>query len=473
MKADLLSLLSPAGQFKPKGSGEWAGPCLLCGGVDRCCAWPERGRWWCRQCGKGGDAVDLLRLRDGLDYKSACAALGIAPAPKGGKPSSPAKRQRAVSGVRHKGDTGATKRKCSPLLPPAAWMEQAAAFLASCRTDAALSCQAAQDVLYGRGFTPEGVRALGIGFNPVTRWVPRSSWGLEGDKNLCLPAGIVLPVWRKAGLAALEVRRFGDDAAHFGKYAFISGGAAGLSYIHGGGNGRVWLVVEGALDGFLALQEADAYVAGFIACAGISKGLSADALAFLGEQSAVAIVPDGDGPGAVGCARLQAQLPGAVVVDVPAEKDLSAMHASGIPIALWAETFLAGLQAQADTGLSFCRADDFPTLPAVTPCAWPALRELTERHHATPFMVTGDDALLLEFAAGVFRGEKQAAVRFAEEHLAALANDLLLPAVPSGVRIATRAEIAKAGPFFEPETALESTKRKKAALHIGRMKNAA
>lgn len=452
MKADLLSLLFPAGQSKPKGSGEWAGPCPLCGGIDRCCAWPERGRWWCRQCGKGGDAVDLLRLRDGLDYKSACAALGIAPAPKGGKPSSPARRH---------------------LLPPAAWMEQAAAFLASCRTDAALSCQAAQDVLYGRGFTPEGVRALGIGFNPVTRWVPRSSWGLEGDKNLCLPAGIVLPVWRKAGLAALEVRRFGDDAARFGKYAFISGGAAGLSYIHGGGNGRVWLVVEGALDGFLALQEADAYVAGFIACAGISKGLSADALAFLGEQSAVAIVPDGDGPGAVGCARLQAQLPGAVVVDVPAEKDLSAMHASGIPIALWAETFLAGLQAQADTGLSSCRADDSPTLPAVAPCAWPALKTLAEQHHATPFMVAGDDALLLEFAAGMFRSEKQAAVRFAEEHLAALANDLLLPAVPSGVRIATRAEIAKAGPFFEPEAALESTKRKKAALHIGRMKNAA
>ena len=472
MKADLLSLLSPAGQFKPKGSGEWAGPCPLCGGIDRCCAWPERGRWWCRQCGKGGDAVDLLRLRDGLDYKSACASLGIAPAPKGNK-SSTSTGYRVAS---QSAQTG-TKQKCAgsvpPTLPPAAWMEQAAAFLASCRTDAALSCQAAQDVLYGRGFTPEGVRALGIGFNPVARWVPRSSWGLEGDKNLCLPAGIVLPVWRKAGLAALEVRRFGDDAARWGKYAFISGGAAGLSYIHGGGNGRVWLVVEGALDGFLALQEAGAYVAGFVACAGISKGLSADALAFLGEQSAVAIVPDGDGPGAVGCARLQAQLPGAVVVDVPTGKDLTEMHASGIPIALWAETFLAGLQAQADTGLSSCRADDSPTLPAVAPCAWPALRELTEQHHATPFMVAGDDALLLEFAAGMFRSEKQAAVRFAEEHLAALANDLLLPAVPSGVRIATRAEIAKAGPFFEPESALESTKRKNPSLGTGRMKNAA
>lgn len=426
MKADLLNLISPAGQFKPKGSGEWAGPCPLCGGIDRCCAWPERGRWWCRQCGKGGDAVDLLRLRDGLDYKSACAALGIAPAPKGGKPSSPARRQRAVSGVRHKGDTGATKRKCSPLLPPPAWMEQAAVFVASCRTDAALSCQAAQDVLYGRGFTPEGVRALGIGFNPVARWVPRSAWGLEGDKNFCIPAGIVLPIWRKAGLAAMEVRRFGDDAARWGKYAFISGGAAGLSYIHGGGNGRVWLVVEGALDGLLALQEARAYVAGFVACAGISKGLSADALAFLGEQSAVAIVPDGDGPGAVGCARLQAQLPGAVVVDVPAGKDLTEMHASGIPISLWAETFLAGLQAQADAAKSSssCQAD-FPAPPppsvVTSPGVCAVLCEVTTQYDCAAF-VENDELVRLAFRADMPGNEQQSAVAYVRERLSAMAE---------------------------------------------------
>lgn len=426
MKADLLSLLFPAGQSKPKGSGEWAGPCPLCGGIDRCCAWPERGRWWCRQCGKGGDAVDLLRLRDGLDYKSACAALGIAPAPKGGKPSSPARRQRAVSGVRHKGDTGATKRKCSPLLPPPAWMEQAAVFVASCRTDAALSCQAAQDVLYGRGFTPEGVRALGIGFNPVAHWVSRSSWGLEGDGRFCLPSGILLPIWRKAGLAALEVRRFGDDAARWGKYAFISGGAAGLSYIHGGGNGRVWLVVEGALDGFLALQEAGAYVAGFAACSGVSKGLSADALAFLGEQSAVAIVPDGDGPGAVGCARLQAQLPGAVVVDVPAGKDLTEMHASGVPIALWAETFLAGLQAQADAAKSSssCQAD-FPAPPppsvVTSPGVCAVLCEVTTQYDCAAF-VENDELVRLSFRAEIPDNEQQSAVAYVREQLSALAE---------------------------------------------------
>lgn len=424
MKADLLSLL-PAGH-KPKGSGEWAGPCPLCGGIDRCCAWPERGRWWCRQCGKGGDAVDLLRLRDGLSYRAACDALGIAPASKGGKPSFFARQQGAAFGVGHKGNMEATKQKCCPLLPPAAWMEQAAAFLASCRTDAALSCQAAQDVLYGRGFTPEGVRALGIGFNPVARWVPRSAWGLEGDKNFCIPAGIVLPIWRKAGLAALEVRRFGDDAARWGKYAFISGGAAGLSYIHGGGNGRVWLVVEGALDGLLALQEAGAYVAGFAACAGVSKGLSADALAFLGEQSAVAIVPDGDGPGAVGCARLQAQLPGAVVVDVPAGKDLTEMHASGIPIALWAETFLAGLQAQA------AAAKPSPPSVVTSPGVGAVLCEVTTQYDCAAF-IENDELVHLAFRADMPGNEQQSAVAYVRERLSAMAEREGLSFRPSDV----------------------------------------
>lgn len=98
--------------------------------------------------------------------------------------------------------------------------------------------------------------------------------------------------------------------------------------------------------------------------------------------------------------------------------------------------------------------DEAPTPSPASPCAWPVLRELVEHHHATAFMVAGDDDLLLEFAPGMFRSEKQAAVDFAEENLDALAGDLLLPSVPSGVRIATRAEIAKAGAFFEPETGL-------------------
>ena len=59
--------------------GEYHGPCPVCGGVDRFHIWPqqgEHGSFWCRQCGKGGDAIAFLRTVDGLSYRDACTALG-------------------------------------------------------------------------------------------------------------------------------------------------------------------------------------------------------------------------------------------------------------------------------------------------------------------------------------------------------------------------------------------------------------
>ena len=46
----------PAGQIKPKGSHEFAGPCPLCGGAtdDGFIVWPDRprgGSFLCRKCG--------------------------------------------------------------------------------------------------------------------------------------------------------------------------------------------------------------------------------------------------------------------------------------------------------------------------------------------------------------------------------------------------------------------------------------
>lgn len=416
MAAGILELLSSAGQRYTRKSGrEYAGPCPLCGGADRCSVWPERDRWWCRQCGKGGDAVDLLRLRDGMTYHDACAALGIQPAHQV-KALSPAGRRVASFGKRC---TSVATPKCNasatPSLPPSAWMEKAVAFLESCRTEAALSCRAAA-VLYDRGFTPDGVRALGIGFNPSTRWVPKAAWGIEGEGNLCLPAGIVLPVWRKAGLVALEVRRFGKDAEQWGKYAFIQGGASGLSHVHGAPDScGAWLVVEGALDGFLALQDGKPHVAGFVACAGISKGISADALAFLKERPAVAIVPDSDKPGASGCERLQADLPGAVIVDVPVGKDLTEMHASGVPLSAWAEAFL-------------------PAPPSAAPShPWPVLHELNERYQVGALPAEDGSGLVLYPAAGLLLSEKLAALRYAQDNLEALLHDLVLEHLPRRV----------------------------------------
>ncbi|MGE0709330.1 MAG: hypothetical protein AB7N76_35030 [Planctomycetota bacterium] len=70
--ADLLTLLGGEA-FQRRAStngGEWAGPCPLCGGEDRCRVWPahERGpRAWCRGCGTSGDPLTWALCLDGVD----------------------------------------------------------------------------------------------------------------------------------------------------------------------------------------------------------------------------------------------------------------------------------------------------------------------------------------------------------------------------------------------------------------------
>lgn len=63
------------------GGGEWCGPCPRGGGHDRFHVWPEKGRYWCRQCNKKGDAIQYLRDFRGLSFIEAKRALGIDPSP--------------------------------------------------------------------------------------------------------------------------------------------------------------------------------------------------------------------------------------------------------------------------------------------------------------------------------------------------------------------------------------------------------
>ena len=59
-----------------KNSSEYAGPCPECGGNDRFVVWPDKGRFWCRQCDKHGDLIDFLQWQRGMTYAQACQAAG-------------------------------------------------------------------------------------------------------------------------------------------------------------------------------------------------------------------------------------------------------------------------------------------------------------------------------------------------------------------------------------------------------------
>ena len=457
MKADLLSLLPDLKKVAGTNGGEWAGACPWCAGKDRFRWWPEHpasntGRWLCRQCQRTGDGIDLVRELKGVGYREACELLRIAP--KGGKffPLARQEKKPAAASLAH------------DRLPSPAWQEQALIFLERARQS--LGRSEARQELERRGLTLQEAQALGLGWS-LGEWHERTAWGLLEEKRMRLARGLVVPVWRNSKLLRLKIRRADEtEAAQFGKWQAVAGGGNGPLVV--GKAGAPVVVLEAEIDALAVFVGLGG------ACIAVGLGSAAnrptvESEPWLRSASRILVALDRDEAGAKAAAWWLASYRAALRWGAAGAKSPGDMPRDALR--LW---YAAGLQAQADTAKPSpsCRAD-LPTLPAVSPCQWPTLRELTERHHATAFMVAGDDALLLEFAAGMFRSEKQAAVRFAEEHLADLARDLLLPSVPSGVRIATRAEIAKAGPFFEPEAALESTKRKKAALGTGRMKNAA
>lgn len=73
-QADLLAICGRDVQLKKvanTGGGEWAGPCIFCGGKDRFRVQPESRRWLCRQCtsGKWQDVIAYIARRDNLDPK--------------------------------------------------------------------------------------------------------------------------------------------------------------------------------------------------------------------------------------------------------------------------------------------------------------------------------------------------------------------------------------------------------------------
>src|SRR6266850_3358176 len=75
---DLISRDTTLRKVANTHGGEYVGPCPKRGGRDRFRVWPhaETPRFWCRQCGWSGDAIQYLRDHDGLTYQEACTRVG-------------------------------------------------------------------------------------------------------------------------------------------------------------------------------------------------------------------------------------------------------------------------------------------------------------------------------------------------------------------------------------------------------------
>ena len=72
-----------------KSGGEYVGGCPQCGGRDRFAINPSKGLWNCRGCGRGGDAIALVRHVTGASFASAVEQVDHAPSIRSQPPPRP------------------------------------------------------------------------------------------------------------------------------------------------------------------------------------------------------------------------------------------------------------------------------------------------------------------------------------------------------------------------------------------------
>lgn len=245
---NLLDMLSFDGSTLRKVAtthgGEYAGPCPFCGGNDRFRVWPQQddGRYWCRGCGKAGDAIQYLRDHRGLSFAEACKVMGrdLGPQPNGTQPAPSARAPREST------------------LPPDIWQTKAGAFLEM--TQATLWTEEgkeARTLLHGKGLTDDTIRAAGLGWNSQDCCRARESWGLPIEikengmpKRLWIPAGLVIPCYADDQLIRLRIRRQEGDS----RYYLIPGSDTGAMILNP--DRAAVVILESELDGLLVSQEA-------------------------------------------------------------------------------------------------------------------------------------------------------------------------------------------------------------------------
>ncbi len=435
----ILDLLQSDGITPKKVSfthgGEFASPCPLCGGKDRFRCWPsqgEGGKWWCRQCNRGGDLIQYLRDVRGLSYFDACQALG----------KEPIMRNPQLCWTQR--SNASRWQPARPAEVSSLWKEKAAAF--SDWAEKKLWSKESEPVLEWlrkkRGLTDATIRAFRLGWNPGDMWRERKAWGLPEltkengrPKKLWFPPGLVIPCFADGKVSRLRIRRWdldeqrgdkseqsrdkseqnpGNNEQEGPRYYVIPGSNA-VSMVFGS-NRRILLVIESELDAMLLLQEAGS-LARILSLGNAQTRPDEAAAQVLQEADLIFLSLDADDAGAKESWRWWAEhFERARRWPPIGGKDPGEMFTSGIDLKAWVR---AGLEAYGINGASNAvpqspaaanpeiPAGSFPTSLPATPVTKPnpELRAQTEGWYAlllsgkTDRDVTNLDEALFLYAA--------------------------------------------------------------------------
>ncbi len=242
------------GQFKKignTGGGEYHGPCPFCGGRDRFAVWPNGdngGRWWCRHCNRGGDALAFIMEYQALDFNAACEVLRLDVPEQPGQ-----KTPRAPQP-----EVWASDLKDAPCFEKE-WQWKAETFADACAAALWYAWEgSAGNYLESRGITKQMAVVANLGLNRADY---HDTWG---SVEVFLPRGITIPWEIEQQLYNVRVRRRNADLAarpDLAKYASPKGCANGMYGIGQLCPGDTVYVTEGEFDALVLrryLREHDA-----------------------------------------------------------------------------------------------------------------------------------------------------------------------------------------------------------------------
>ena len=368
--------------------GEYAGPCPWCGGKDRFVVLTREstdrgGRFFCRQCGRSGDGIQLLREALGMGYAEACDTLGIQPKTYSTTTNfSPARHQAYAAATA--GTAGSSPKPFIPTerqMPPSAWRNAAFSLLESLR--GSLRTADARALLEKRGLTVETAEAKGLAFNPVDRFEPPEHWGITVQGKICIPEGLVLPTFDDDGQPlSLLVRRTDAAIQRTAAYYASKGiqwdtkslrfheikGSTDVPTIFGAGGGPI-IIFESFLDALLVYQESRGLCA-TLALNGATKMPDAPCMDALRAAPLVLLSLDLDTEGKAAMRQWQRQIfPSAMLWTSLSGKDVGDMARTDIYSWIVAGLMKHGYRKiTSETGNAGAKtgADTFPRQPRPT-----------------------------------------------------------------------------------------------------------
>jgi len=299
-------------------TGYHSGPCPFCReGEDRFKVFDnDDGQYfYCRKCGRRGDAIQYLMMRDNLDFVGAAKRLNAAELPESPRKSRENGSQRPLDGEnwqkwQYRADLMAT---------------DALKALANGLSD---EIQGARRWLHDRGIGQQEIITLGLGYNDQWREV------IPGYK---LPPGITIPRWcaDDVRMTAINVYLNREARQLTGQRRMYLKGSRPKKCLF-----NEWridddistvIICEGELDAVL-LSRFLPPVALAVAAGG--AGTIPDDLSLLdGKQ--VILCLDNDEAGQEGRMRWLERLPAATVATVPAGNDITDYWKAGGDIAEW------------------------------------------------------------------------------------------------------------------------------------------